>query len=65
MVGQIILCFHAVQRHWKKDKIEILNPKIVQNFLYLYIDAKMRTEKLILQVGKAVEDFLNGLEKPL
>lgn len=25
----------------------------------------MRTEKLTLQVGKAFEDFLNSLEKPL
>ena len=31
----------------------------------MYIDSKMRTDKLILQVGKPVEDFLNGLEKPL
>lgn len=43
----------------------ILNPKLIQNFLFLYIDAKMRTEKMILQVGKEVEIFLNTLEKPL
>ena len=43
----------------------ILNPKLIQNFLFLYIDAKMRPEKMILQVGKEVEIFLNTLEKPL
>ena len=64
MLGQIMICFQAVHKHWKKD-INILDPKLVQNFLYLYIEAKMKPEKMILQVGKAVEDFLNSLEKPL
>jgi predicted acyltransferase (DUF342 family) len=59
----LILCFSGIQK-WKKD-LDIVNPRIVQNFLFLYIDAKMRTEKFTLQVGKAVEEFLNGLEKPL
>lgn len=45
--------------------VDILDPKIVQPFLFLYIDAKMKTEKIILQVNKAIEDFLNSLEKPL
>lgn len=64
MLGQIILCFSGIQKRWKKDT-EVLSPKVVQNFLFLYIDAKMRQEKIILQVGKAVEDFLNTLERPL
>lgn len=64
MIGQIILCFSGIHKKWKKE-IDITNPRIVQNFLFLYIDTKMRTEKLHLQVGKAFEDFLNGLEKPL
>jgi hypothetical protein len=57
MIGQIILCFSGIQKKWKASN-EFLNPKTVQNFLFLYIDAKMRQEKLYLQVGKAVEDFL-------
>lgn len=47
MLGQMILCFSAIHKKWKKDQ-EILNPKVVQNFLFLYIDAKMRAEKLFL-----------------
>ncbi len=64
ILGQIVLCFSALHKRLKKD-ILILNPKLIQNFLFLYIDAKMRTEKMILQVGKEVEIFLNTLEKPL
>jgi len=33
--------------------------------LFLYIDAKMRTEKFTFMVGPAVENFLKSLEKPL
>jgi hypothetical protein len=43
----------------------MLEPKIVQNFLLLYIDARMKTDKFTLMVGKQVEQFLNSLEKPL
>ena len=64
MLGQIILCFSGMQKKWKKD-VDITNPKIVQNFLFLYIDAKMRTDKIHLQVGSEFEFFLNSLEKPL
>eukprot|EP00347_Sterkiella_histriomuscorum_P006020 403354377 len=64
MLGQMILCFSAIHKKWKKEQ-EFLNPKVVQNFIFLYIDAKMRAEKLFLQVGKTVEDFLASLEKPL
>lgn len=64
MLGQMILCFSAIHKKWKKDT-DFLNPKIVQNFIFLYIDTKMRAEKLFLQVGKSVEDFLLSLEKPL
>jgi hypothetical protein len=31
----------------------------------MYVEQKMRSEKMVVQVGKSVEDFLNGLEKPL
>ena len=64
ILGQIMICFHTLFKHWTKD-LDILNPKTVQNFLYLYIDSKMRSEKLIMQVGKEVEDFLLSLDKPL
>lgn len=43
----------------------MLEPKVVQNFLLLYIDARMKTDKFTMQVGRAVEQFLNTLEKPL
>ena len=65
MIGQMILCFSAIHKKWKKEQEGILDPKVVQNFIFLYIDAKMRAEKMILQVGKSVEDFLMSLEKPL
>jgi hypothetical protein len=42
-----------------------LSHRVVWNFLFLYIDSKMRTEKMTLCVGKAFENFLNSLEKPL
>ena len=36
-----------------KHKIdEFLTPNIVQNFLFSYIDSKMKTEKFTLLVGK-------------
>lgn len=49
----------------KAAGITLLDPKIVQNFLFLYIDARMKTDKFTLLVGKAVESFLLSLEKPL
>lgn len=63
-IGQFAICFHTLHKYWEKD-MDILNPKTVQNFLFLYIDSKMKVEKMILQVGKAVEEFLLSLEKPL
>lgn len=59
-----MLVFNALHKKWKKE-VDILNPKVVQNFLFLYIDSKMTTEKLTFLVGKAVEDFLNSLPNPL
>lgn len=50
ILGQIMICFHTINKHWTKD-LDILNAKTVQNFLYFYIDTKMRSEKLIVQVG--------------
>lgn len=68
LLGQFIMCFSAIHKKWKKELMGdpsdpedqgFLCPKVIQNFLFLYIDAKLRTEKLVLCVGKAVEDFLN------
>lgn len=64
ILGQIMLCFSALAKHWEKE-VSILNHKTIQNFLFLYIEQKLRTEKLTMVVGKGVEDFLNSLEKPL
>jgi hypothetical protein len=46
-LGQVAVCFSAVWRRWKKD-VDLLNPKVVQNFLFLYLTSKMRTEKIVL-----------------
>ena len=44
---------------------EVLSKKVVQNFLFQYVDNKMSCEKMPIVVGKAVEEFLNTLDKPL
>ena len=50
----------------QKNKIEeFLTPNVIQNFLFTYIDQKMRTEKFTMLVGKQIEQFLGSLEKPL
>ena len=45
----------------------ILNPNMVQNFIYVYINEKLKTEggKLNLQVDAKFEKFLKGLPQPL
>jgi hypothetical protein len=65
MLGQLIVCFSALSKMEQLRDVDILDPKVVQPFIFLYIDAKMRTDKVYLQVHKAFEDFLNSLEKPL
>ena len=37
----------------------------ITNFLFQFIDNKMKCEKFVMTVGSAVEDFLTSLEKPL
>lgn len=65
-LGQLALVVSGAHKKAKAQGIDLLKDAIVvQNFLFLYIDAKMRTEKFTLQVGKAMEVFLNTLEKPL
>ncbi len=44
---------------------DFLNPNVIQNFLFSYIDSKMKTEKFTLMVGRQIEHFLGTLEKPL
>ena len=46
-LGQLLIIFNAIHRKWKKE-LDILNPKVVQNFLFLYIDSKMKTEKMVV-----------------
>ena len=38
---------------------------MVQNFIYVYINEKLKTEKLNLQVDAKFEKFLKGLPQPL
>lgn len=43
----------------------ILNPAVVQSFIYNYINEKLKPERLLLQVDSKFEAFLLGLEKPM
>ena len=65
-LGQLIIvisgAFMAAQKHKLED---FLTPNVVQNFIFNYIDQKMKTEKFTFMVGKQIETFLNTLEKPL
>lgn len=61
-IGQLIVVVSATHKHSKES---LLDPKLIQNFLLLYIDARMRTERFTLMVGSAVEQFLASLDKPL
>ena len=38
---------------------------MVQNFIYVYINEKLKTEKLNMQVDAKFEKFLKGLPQPL
>jgi len=65
-LGQLIIVISGAYKVAQKNKIEeFLTPNVVQNFLFSYIDQKMKTEKFTLLVGKEIEQFLNSLEKPL
>ena len=60
-LAQFIFAFNAIDKHYKGEGMpgeEILTKEKVQNFLFQYVDSKMMSEKLVLIVGKAVEDFL-------
>jgi len=43
----------------------ILTSNVVQNFIYIYILEKMKSEKFTLQTDKRFELFLNSLPNPL
>jgi hypothetical protein len=65
-LGQMIIVISGAQKVAQKHKIEeFLTPNVIQNFLFNFIDQKMRTDKFTLLVGKQIEHFLNTLEKPL
>ena len=44
---------------------QILNPQVVQNFIYTYILEKQKTEKFSMQVDCRFEKFLAALPQPL
>jgi len=44
---------------------QILNPGVVQHFIYTYISEKLKTEKLSMRVDYRYEKFLNELANPL
>lgn len=44
---------------------QILNNEVVQQFMYAYINEKMKVEKMALQVDGKYEQFLQGLANPL
>lgn len=54
--------YQVAQKH-KID--EFLTPNVIQNFVFNYIDTKLKTDKFTMMVGKQIEQFLNSLEKPL
>ena len=65
-LGQLVMVVSGAHRKAKHDGIKVLlDPKVVQNFLHLYIETRMKTDKFTLQVGHAVQQFLLTLEKPL
>lgn len=40
---------------------QIINPTVVQNFIYTYINEKLKSEKFSMQVDARFEKYLNGL----
>jgi len=44
---------------------KILNPQVVQNFIYIYILEKLKSEKLSMIVDSRYEKYLNSLPNPL
>ena len=42
-----------------------MNPSMIQNFIYVYINEKLKLEKLNMQVDAKFEKFLKNLPSPL
>ena len=56
----------AEKEQEKENPHQILHPKIVQKFLYEYIETKLKTERLSLQIDPMIEHFMKtGLRVPL
>jgi hypothetical protein len=50
----------------KENPHQILHPKVVQKFLYEYIETKLKTERLSIQIDPMIEHFMKtGLRVPL
>lgn len=62
----MILVIAGAARLAEKSKItDFFEPRVIQNFIYTFIETKLKTEKFTFMVGKAYEQFLASLEKPL
>lgn len=65
-LGQMILVIAGAAKVAEKNKIaDFFEPRVIQNFLFTFIETKLKTERFTLMVGKAYEQFLLTLEKPL
>jgi hypothetical protein len=55
-IGQLGIVLSGAHKKAKALGIKVLQEaRIIQNFLFLYIDARMKTDKFTMQVGRAVE----------
>ena len=44
---------------------QLLNPQVIQQFIYTYINEKLKTEKFTMSVDARYEKFINSLANPL
>ena len=66
VLGQIIICFQGLFKNYQAECKELFEePKSLQSFLYVFIDSKLKSEKMSLIVAKEFELFLQNLDKPL
>jgi len=49
----------------QEDPHQILAPKIIQRFIYDYINEKLKVEKLSIQVDPEFEHFIKNLKVPM
>jgi Radial spoke protein 3 len=65
-LGQMILVIAGAAKIAEKNKItDFFEPRVIQNFIFTFIETKLKTEKFTFMVGIEYEQFLNSLEKPL